>query len=146
MMSLYKAKVPCCKRRYKKRERIMIQSGTFLEVADNSGGRIVQCVKVLQKTKGRYGGVGDIIIVSVKSLVRNQKSKVKKGHLYKAVILETRKGTSRVDGSACAYSRNTVTLLSANGGSIGSRITGLTPYELRAKNHTKLISLSARNV
>jgi large subunit ribosomal protein L14 len=124
----------------------MIQVGTHLQIADNSGGRIVQCVKVLQKTKQRYGRVGDLIVVTVKSLVRKQKSKVKKGHLYKAVILETKKSTRRPDGSIFTFARNTAILLSVQGGPIGSRIPGVTPYELREKKHTKLLSLSLANV
>jgi large subunit ribosomal protein L14 len=92
------------------------------------------------------GRVAALIVISVKSLVRKQKSKVKKGHLYKAVVCETKKQTKRVDGSTVACSRNTSILLSPQGAPVGSRIQGITPYELRLKGRTKLLSLSLANV
>ena len=123
----------------------MIQVGTQLHASDNSGARIVQCVKILRKPKNKMARVGALLVVSVKTLVRKQKSKVKKGHLYKAIVCETKKHTLRVDGSNVACSRNTGILLSLQGTPVGSRIQGITPYELRVKGRTKLLSLSLAN-
>jgi len=92
------------------------------------------------------GRVSALIVVSVKSLVRKQKSKVKKGHLYKAIVCETKKHTGRVDGSHVTCSRNTSIVLSVQNAPIGSRIQGITPYELRITGRTKLLSLSLANV
>lgn len=124
----------------------MIQSGTNLVVVDNSGARTVQCIKVLHKPKKQIGYTGSILVVTVKQLVRKQKSKVKKGHVYKAVVCETKRTNSRADGSQLHCARNTVILLSPQQTPIGSRIQGITPYELRVKNQTKLLSLSLANV
>jgi len=124
----------------------MIQVGTNLFVADNSGARHVQCIKVLHKPKQQMGYTGATLVVSVQSLVRKQKSKVKKGHMYRAIVCETKRMKPRADGSLLRCSRNTVILLSLQNNPIGSRIQGLTPYELRVKNHMKLLSLSLANI
>ena len=124
----------------------MIQVGTNLFVADNSGARNVQCIKVLHKPKQQMGYTGATLVVSVQSLVRKQKSKVKKGHMYRAIVCETKGMKPRADGSLLRCSRNTVILLSLQNNPIGSRIQGLTPYELRVKNHMKLLSLSLANI
>ena len=124
----------------------MIQVGTNLDITDNSGARVVKCVKVLDKTKQSTGYTGTLCIVSVKSLIRKQKSKVKKGHMYRAIVCETKRMKPRADGSLLRCSRNTVILLSLQNNPIGSRIQGLTPYELRVKNHMKLLSLSLANI
>ncbi len=124
----------------------MIQVGTNLFVADNSGARNVQCIKVLNKPKQQMGYTGATLVVSVQSLVRKQKSKVKKGHMYRAIVCETKRMKPRADGSLLRCSRNTVILLSLQNNPIGSRIQGLTPYELRVKNHMKLLSLSLANI
>ena len=124
----------------------MIQVGTNLDITDNSGARVVKCVKVLDKTKQSNGYPGTVCVVSVKTLVRKQKSKVKKGHLYTAVVCETKKMGGRADGSQMSCSRNTAVLLSPQQTPLGSRIQGITPYELRMKKHTKLLSLSLANV
>jgi large subunit ribosomal protein L14 len=124
----------------------MIQVGTNLFVADNSGARNVQCIKVLHKPKQQMGYTGATLVVSVQSLVRKQKSKVKKGHMYRAIVCETKRMKPRADGSFLRCSRNTVILLSLQNNPIGSRIQGLTPYELRVKNHMKLLSLSLANI
>ena len=124
----------------------MIQVGTNLFVADNSGARYVQCIKVLHKPKQQMGYTGATLVVSVQSLVRKQKSKVKKGHMYRAIVCETKRMKPRADGSLLRCSRNTVILLSLQNNPIGSRIQGLTPYELRVKNHMKLLSLSLANI
>ena len=124
----------------------MIQVGTNLDITDNSGARVVKCIKVLDKTKQSTGYTGTLCIVSVKSLIRKQKSKVKKGHMYRAIVCETKRMKPRADGSLLRCSRNTVILLSLQNNPIGSRIQGLTPYELRVKNHMKLLSLSLANI
>ena len=124
----------------------MIQVRTNLFVADNSGARNVQCIKVLHKPKQQMGYTGATLVVSVQSLVRKQKSKVKKGHMYRAIVCETKRMKPRADGSLLRCSRNTVILLSLQNNPIGSRIQGLTPYELRVKNHMKLLSLSLANI
>jgi large subunit ribosomal protein L14 len=124
----------------------MIQVGTNLFVADNSGARSVQCIKVLHKPKQQMGYTGATLVVSVQSLVRKTKSKVKKGHMYRAIVCETKRMKPRADGSFLRCSRNTVILLSLQNNPIGSRIQGLTPYELRIKNHMKLLSLSLANI
>ena len=124
----------------------MIQVGTNLFVADNYGARNVQCIKVLHKPKQQMGYTGATLVVSVQSLVRKQKSKVKKGHMYRAIVCETKRMKPRADGSLLRCSRNTVILLSLQNNPIGSRIQGLTPYELRVKNHMKLLSLSLANI
>lgn len=124
----------------------MIQVGTNLFVADNSGARNVQCIKVLHKPKQQMGYTGATLVVSVQSLVRKQKSKVKKGHMYRPIVCETKRMKPRADGSLLRCSRNTVILLSLQNNPIGSRIQGLTPYELRVKNHMKLLSLSLANI
>ena len=124
----------------------MIQVGTNLFVADNSGARNVQCIKVLHKPKQQMGYTGATLVVSVQSLVRKQKSKVKKGHMYRAIVCETKRMKPRADGSLLRCSRNTVILLSLQNNPIGSRIQGLTPYDLRVKNHMKLLSLSLANI
>ena len=124
----------------------MIQVGTNLFVADNSGARNVQCIKVLHKPKQQMGYTGATLVVSVQSLVRKQKSKVKKGHMYRAIVCETKRMKPRDYGSLLRCSRNTVILLSLQNNPIGSRIQGLTPYELRVKNHMKLLSLSLANI
>jgi len=124
----------------------MIQVGTNLFVADNSGARNVQCIKVLHKPKQQMGYTGATLVVSVQSLVRKQKSKVKKGHMYRAIVCETKRMKPRADGSLLRCSRNTVILLSLQNNPIGSRIQGFTPYELRVKNHMKLLSLSLANI
>jgi len=124
----------------------MIQVGTNLFVADNSGARNVRCIKVLHKPKQQMGYTGATLVVSVQSLVRKQKSKVKKGHMYRAIVCETKRMKPRADGSLLRCSRNTVILLSLQNNPIGSRIQGLTPYELRVKNHMKLLSLSLANI
>jgi large subunit ribosomal protein L14 len=124
----------------------MIQVGTQLHAADNSGARVLQCVKVLRKPKRKMGRSGALVVISVKSLIRKRKSKVKKGHLYKAILCETRKHTTRVDGSFVTCMRNTGIILSLQSTPIGSRIQGITPYELRSKGRVKLLSLSDANV
>ena len=118
----------------------MIQAETKLEVADNSGARKVQCIKVLGGSKRRYASVGDIIVVSVKEAI--PRGKVKKGQVMKAVVVRTAKDVKRPDGSVIRFDRNAAVLINNQGEPIGTRIFGPVPRELRAKNHMKIISLA----
>ena len=118
----------------------MIQMETNLDVADNSGARRVQCIKVLGGSKRRYATVGDIIVVSVKEAV--PKGRVKKGQVMKAVVVRTAKGVRRPDGSLIRFDRNAAVLINAQGEPIGTRIFGPVTRELRAKKHMKIVSLA----
>ena len=118
----------------------MIQLQTNLDVADNSGARRVQCIKVLVGSKRKYASVGDIIVVSVKEAI--PRGKVKKGEVHRAVVVRTAKEIRRDDGSAIRFDRNAVVLLSPQGEPIGTRIFGPVTRELRAKNYMKIISLA----
>jgi large subunit ribosomal protein L14 len=122
----------------------MIQIGTRLQVSDNSGAKIVECIKVLNKLK--FASIGDIIIISVKDTIPKQKSKVEKGGIYKALIVETVQGAQRKDGSSIKFGRNSVVILSQQGIPIGTRILGLVTYELRKKNQSKILSLASHVV
>lgn len=118
----------------------MIQSETNLDVADNSGARRVQCIRVLGGSKRRWASVGDIIVVAVKEAI--PRGKVKKGDVHKAVIVRTAKEIHRQDGSAIRFDRNAAVLISNNGEPIGTRIFGPVTRELRAKRFMKIISLA----
>jgi large subunit ribosomal protein L14 len=118
----------------------MIQTETFLEVADNSGARRVQCIKVLGGSKRRYATVGDIIVVSIKEAI--PRGRVKKGDVHKAVVVRTAKEIRRADGTAIRFDRNAAVLISAQGEPIGTRIFGPVTRELRAKNQMKIVSLA----
>ena len=118
----------------------MIQTETFLEVADNSGARRVQCIKVLGGSKRRYASVGDIIVVSIKEAI--PRGRVKKGDVHKAVVVRTAKEIRRSDGTAIRFDRNAAVLISAQGEPIGTRIFGPVTRELRAKNQMKIVSLA----
>ena len=118
----------------------MIQMQTNLSVADNSGARRVQCIKVLGGAKRRYDSVGDIIVVSIKEAI--PKGRVKKGDVRKAVVVRVAKDIKRPDGSAIRFDTNAAVLINNNGDPIGTRIFGPVPRELRAKDHMKIISLA----
>mgnify|MGYP001814331205 FL=1 len=118
----------------------MIQMQTVLEAADNSGARRVQCIKVLGGSKRRYAGVGDIIKVSVKDAI--PRGKVKKGEVYNAVVVRTRKGVRRKDGSLIRFDGNAAVLLNARLEPIGTRIFGPVTRELRTNRFMKIISLA----
>ncbi len=118
----------------------MIQMQTRLEVADNSGAKQVQCIKVLGGTHRTVATVGDIIVVSVKSAV--PKGKVKKGEKYRAVIVRIAKEVRRSDGSYVKFDANAVVLINKQGETIGTRVFGPVSRELRAKNFSKIISLA----
>lgn len=118
----------------------MIQMQSNLSVADNSGARRVQCIKVLGGAKRRYASVGDVIVVSIKEAI--PKGRVKKGDVRKAVVVRVAKDIKRADGSAIRFDTNAAVLINNNGEPIGTRIFGPVPRELRAKNHMKIISLA----
>jgi large subunit ribosomal protein L14 len=118
----------------------MIQMETNLDVADNSGARRVQCIKVLGGSKRKYATVGDIIVVSVKEAI--PKGRVKKGQVMKAVVVRTAKGVRRSDGSLIRFDRNAAVLINAQGEPVGTRIFGPVTRELRGKNHMKIVSLA----
>jgi len=118
----------------------MIQQETNLDVADNSGAKRVQCIKVLGGSKRKYASVGDIIVVSVKDAI--PRGRVKKGSVMKAIVVRTAKDIRRVDGSVIRFDRNAAALINAQGEPVGTRIFGPVPRELRAKNHMKIISLA----
>lgn len=118
----------------------MIQMQTNLEVADNSGARRVQCIKVLGGSKRRYASVGDIIVVSVKEAI--PRGRVKKGDVRKAVVVRTAKSIRRPDGSVIRFDGNAAVILNNNSEPIGTRIFGPVPRELRTKNQMKIISLA----
>jgi large subunit ribosomal protein L14 len=118
----------------------MIQMQTNLDVADNSGARRVQCIKVLGGSKRKVATVGDVIVVSVKEAI--PRGRVKKGDVHRAVIVRTAKEIRRVDGSAIRFDRNAAVLINNQKEPVGTRIFGPVPRELRAKNHMKIISLA----
>ena len=118
----------------------MIQMATNLDVADNSGARRVQCIKVLGGSKRRYATVGDIIVVSVKEAI--PRGRVKKGEVMKAVVVRTAKGVRRPDGSIIRFDRNAAVLINAQGEPVGTRIFGPVTRELRSKKHMKIVSLA----
>ncbi len=118
----------------------MIQQETNLEVADNSGARRVQCIKVLGGSKRRYASVGDIIVVSIKEAI--PRGRVKKGTVMKAIVVRTAKDIRRADGSVIRFDKNAAVLINAQGEPVGTRIFGPVPRELRAKNQMKIISLA----
>lgn len=117
----------------------MIQMQSNLEVADNSGAKRVQCIKVLGGSKRRTAGVGDIIVVSVKEAARGR---VKKGDVHRAVIVRTAKDIRRADGSVIRFDGNAAVLVNKNEEPIGTRIFGPVVRELRGKKHMKIISLA----
>ena len=118
----------------------MIQAETNLEVADNSGAKRVQCIKVLGGSKRRTASVGDIIVVTIKEAI--PRGRVKKGEIHKAVVVRTAKEIRRADGSTIRFDRNAAVLISAQGEPIGTRIFGPVTRELRARQQMKIISLA----
>ena len=118
----------------------MIQVQTELNVADNTGARRVECIKVLGGSKRRYASIGDNIVVSVKDAIPN--GKVKKGSVHRAVVVRTKYSIFRSDGSAVKFDNNAVVLTDEKGEPIGTRIFGPVTKELRLKGQTKIISLA----
>lgn len=122
----------------------MIQAETRLEVADNSGAKSVACIKVLGGTRRRYATIGDIIVVSVKKQLPN--GPIKHGEVCRGVIVRTKKGLRRPDGSYVRFDSNAVVLIGEDRNPRGTRIFGAVPRELRAKNFMKIISLASEVV
>jgi large subunit ribosomal protein L14 len=118
----------------------MIQQESRLKVADNSGAKEVQCIRVLGGTKRRYARVGDMIVCSVKSA--DPRANVKKGDVVKCVVVRTRKELRRKDGSYIRFDENAAVLLANDGGPRGSRIFGPVARELRDKGYMKIVSLA----
>jgi large subunit ribosomal protein L14 len=118
----------------------MIQTQTKLRVADNSGAKLLLCIKVLGGSKRRYARVGDIVVVSVKEAIPN--SKVKKGSVMRAVIVRTAKEIRRTDGSYIKFDDNSAVLINQQNEPIGTRIFGPVARELRAKRFMRIISLA----
>ena len=118
----------------------MIITETKLNVADNSGAKLIQCIKVLGGSKRRSASLGDLIVVSVKEAIPN--GKVKVGEVTRAVVVRTKKGVSREDGSIIRFDKNSAVLLTKEGEPIGTRIFGPVTRELRLKRFTKIISLA----
>ena len=118
----------------------MIQMQTNLDIADNSGARRVQCIKVLGGSKRKYASVGDIIVVSVKEAI--PRGRVKKGEVRRAVVVRVAKDINRPDGSTIRFDTNAAVLINNKNEPIGTRIFGPVVRELRAKNFMKIISLA----
>ena len=118
----------------------MIQMQSMLDVADNSGARAVQCIKVLGGSYRRYAGIGDIIKVSVKDAI--PRGKVKKGDVLDAVVVRTKKGVRRPDGSVIRFDTNAAVILTAQHEPIGTRIFGPVTRELRSEQFMKIVSLA----
>ena len=118
----------------------MIQMQTKLDVADNSGARRVQCIKVLGGSKRRTAAVGDVIVVTVKEAI--PRGKVKKGQVMSAVVVRTKKGLRRQDGSLIKFDDNAAVLLNTNLAPIGTRIFGPVTRELRTERFMRIISLA----
>jgi len=118
----------------------MIQMQTMLDVADNSGARRVMCIKVLGGSHRRYARIGDVIKASVKEAI--PRGKVKKGDVVSAVVVRTKKGVRRPDGSIIRFDGNAAVLLNNNGDPIGTRIFGPVTRELRSQKYMKIVSLA----
>jgi large subunit ribosomal protein L14 len=118
----------------------MIQQQTYLDVADNSGAKLVQCIKVLGGSKRRYASIGDVIVVSIKEAI--PQAKVKKGEVARAVIVRTRREVRRPDGSYIRFDGNSAVLINKDLEPIGTRIFGPVARELRARKFMKIISLA----
>ena len=118
----------------------MIQMQTFLDVADNTGAKLVQCIKVLGGTHRRYAGLGDVIVVSVKKAIPG--SEVKPGTVVKGVIVRVKKNTRRSDGSYVRFDQNALVIVDGENNPRGTRIFGAVARELRERNFMKIISLA----
>jgi len=118
----------------------VIQPQSRLKVADNTGARTIQCIRVMGRSLKTEAGVGDVIIASVKQAIPN--AAVKKGDVVRAVVVRTAKEVRRADGSCIRFDRNAAVLINNQGEPVGTRIFGPVTRELRAKNHMKIVSLA----
>jgi len=122
----------------------MIQMQTLLDVADNSGAKVVRCIKVLGGSKKRFAGLGDVIVVSIQKSIPG--SPIKPGLVVRGVIVRCRKATRRSDGSYVAFDRNAIVLVDQDGNPRGTRIFGAVARELRERKFMKIISLASEVV
>jgi len=122
----------------------MIQNGTFLNVVDNSGAKMASCIKVLSGYRSRYARIGDVVLVSIKSLrsKRRVSSKIKKGEIYNALIVRTLTPTVSFQGDSFQFFNNSIVLLSKQNKFLGTRIFGTVPKKLRMTKFLKVLSLS----
>ena len=118
----------------------MIQAETMLDIADNSGARRVQCIKVLGGSRRRYAGIGDVVKVTVKEAI--PRGRVRKGQVMNAVVVRTKRGVRRTDGSLIRFDQNAAVLLTAGLQPVGTRIFGPVTRELRTENFMRIISLA----
>ena len=118
----------------------MIQVETMLDIADNSGARRVQCIKVLGGSRRRYAGIGDVVKVAVKEAI--PRGRVRKGQVMNAVVVRTKRGVRRTDGSLIRFDQNAAVLLTAGLQPVGTRIFGPVTRELRTENFMRIISLA----
>ncbi len=118
----------------------MVQAESKLDVADNSGARCVQCIKVLGGSKRRYANIGDVIKITVKDAIPT--GKVKKGEVLKGLVVRTKKGIRRADGSKIKFDKNAVVLLTDQNQPVGTRVFGPVTRELRTKKFMKIVSLA----
>ena len=124
----------------------MIQMQTLLDVADNSGAKVVRCIHVLGGTKRRVAGLGDIVVVSVQKAIAGAPDLVKAGRVTRGVIVRTKKATRRDDGSYVKFDRNAIVLVDPEGNPRGTRIFGAVARELRDRRFMKIISLASEVV
>jgi len=122
----------------------MIQQESYLDVADNTGAKTVMCIRVLGGSKRRYGNVGDVIVGSVKKAVPG--SQVRPGEVVRGVVVRSKRGLRREDGSYVRFDRNALVLIDKDGNPRGTRIFGAVARELREKNFMKIISLATEVV
>lgn len=118
----------------------MIQMQSILDVADNSGAKSVMCIKVFGGSKKRWANIGDSIKITVKDAI--PRGKIKKGEIFNAVIVRTKKGVKRLDGSVVRFDNNAVVLINSQGQLLGSRIFGPVARELRCEKYMKIVSLA----
>jgi large subunit ribosomal protein L14 len=124
----------------------MIQMQTLMDVADNTGAKLVRCIRVLGSTRRRYAGLGDIVVVSVQKSIPGCPDAVKKGKVTRGVIVRTKKPTRRPDGSYVRFDRNAIVLVDNDGNPRGTRIFGAIARELRDQKFMKIISLASEVV
>ncbi len=124
----------------------MIQMQTLLDVADNSGAKVVRCIRVLGGTRRRTAGLGDIVVVSVQKAIPGAPDNVRSGRVTRGVIVRCKKGTRRADGSYVRFDRNAIVLVDPDGNPRGTRIFGAVARELRERRFMKIISLASEVV
>ena len=124
----------------------MIKIGTQIKVSDNSGAKLVKCIKILGKVRKNYADIGDYIKITVKKCKKKKSSKVELGELYKAIVLNVKKPHKRKDGTIIKFDTNSVVLLNAKNELLGTRVMDVATYDIRKKGILKLLSLSSANI